>query len=107
MERSKSRYYKTRLRSKGQITLPKDVRDLLRIEDGDNLIFTVRDDGQIILQRQQVVPPDQAWFWTERWQRMEHEVQNDIDSDRLHHYQDVDEAIGALQELENARDPLD
>ena len=24
--------------------------------------------------------PDQAWFWSERWQRMEQEAQADIDA---------------------------
>ena len=84
MERDESRYYRTRLRTKGQITLPKGVRDLLNLEDGDNLIFVVNDDGQIMVQRQQVIPPDQAWFWNERWQRMEHKTQEDIDAGRVH-----------------------
>lgn len=107
MERAESRYYRTRLRSKGQITLPKGVRDLLNLEDGDNLIFVVNDDGQIIVQRQQVIPPDQAWFWNERWQRMEREAQEDIDAGRVHRYANVDEAIVALQELEDAGDSMD
>jgi len=107
MERTESRYYRTRLRSKGQITLPKGVRDLLNLEDGDNLIFAVNDDGEIIVQRQQVIPPDQAWFWKERWQRMEREAQEDIDAGRVQRYANVDEAIGALQELEDARDSMD
>jgi len=45
MEKTESRYYRTRLRSKGRITLPKGVRDLPNLEDGHNLIFSVNDDG--------------------------------------------------------------
>jgi len=107
MEKNDSRYYRTRLRSKGQITLPMGVRDLLNLEDGDNLIFVVNDDGQIIVQRQQVIPPDQAWFWAERWQRLEREAQEDIHAGRVRSYTNVDEAIGALQELEDAADSMD
>jgi len=39
----------------------------------------------IIVQRQQVIPPDQAWFWNERWQRAEWKAQEDIDAGRVHH----------------------
>jgi len=76
------------------------VRDLPNLEDGDNLIFSVKDDGEKIVQRQQVIPPDQAWFWTEHWQRLEHEAQEDFDASSIHRYANVDEAIGALQELD-------
>lgn len=74
---------------------------------GDNLIFAENDDEQIIVQRQQVIPPGQAWFWNERWQRMEREVQDNIGGRRVRRYADVDEAIDALQELENAGDSMD
>lgn len=107
MERAEPRYYRTRLRSKGQITLPKGVRDLLNLVDGDNLIIAVNDDGQIIVQRQQVIPPGQVWFWNERWQRMEREAQEDIEGGRVRRYADADEAIDALQELEDAGDSTD
>ena len=30
-----------------------------------------------------MIPPDQAWFWTERWQRMEQEAQADIEAGSL------------------------
>jgi len=38
------------LTSKGQITLPKKVRDLLRLEPGDRVEFMVQDDGRVLLQ---------------------------------------------------------
>ena len=110
MERVKSveaRRYETRLRSKGQITLPKGIRDLLSLNDGDNLIFAVNDHGQICVYRQQVIPPDQEWFWTERWQRMEREAQEDIEAGRVYHYENADEAIGALKEFADAEDSTD
>jgi antitoxin MazE len=107
MERLETHHYETRLRSKGQITLPKDIRDLLSLKDGDNLIFLVNDNGQICVQRQQVIPPDQAWFWTERWQRMEREAQEDIDAGRVHQFENADEAIGALKEIADAEDTAD
>ena len=35
--------------SKGQITLPKAIRDLLRLGAGDRVDFTVKDDGTVVL----------------------------------------------------------
>ncbi len=36
--------------SKGQITLPKKVRDVLRLEPGDRLDFLIQEDGRVLLQ---------------------------------------------------------
>ena len=35
--------------SKGQITIPKAVRERLRLETGDTVYFDVRDDGSVVL----------------------------------------------------------
>ncbi len=37
------------LTTKGQITLPKAVRDLLRLDAGDRVDFIVTDDGTVVL----------------------------------------------------------
>jgi AbrB family looped-hinge helix DNA binding protein len=37
------------LTSKGQITIPKEVRDALHVDAGDRLQFLVRDDGVVEL----------------------------------------------------------
>jgi AbrB family looped-hinge helix DNA binding protein len=37
------------LTSKGQITLPKAIRDLLRLDTGDRVDFIVKDDGTVVL----------------------------------------------------------
>jgi len=35
--------------SKGQVTIPKQVRDALRVDAGDRVLFVVRDDGVVEL----------------------------------------------------------
>lgn len=37
------------LTSKGQLTLPKAIRDRLRLAAGDQVDFVVRDDGTVVL----------------------------------------------------------
>lgn len=67
---------RTVLRSKGQITLPQQVRREMGIDEGDDLLVTV-EDGRIVLIPAKLIPRDQAWFWTEEWQAGEREVEAD------------------------------
>ncbi len=98
------RKIKTRVRERGQLTLPNEIRELLRIEVGDDLMFRTDADGRVFVERVNIVPADQAWFWTERWQKMERQVQDDIEAGRISRYRDVDEALKALEVPENGGD---
>lgn len=37
------------LTSKGQVTVPKEIRDLLRLGTGDRVDFVVKEDGTVVL----------------------------------------------------------
>ena len=39
----------SRMTTKGQITIPKAVRERLNLEVGDTVYFDVRDDGSVVL----------------------------------------------------------
>jgi AbrB family looped-hinge helix DNA binding protein len=95
-------YFKTRVRPKGQVTLPGEIRDLLGLREGDDLAFSLNEQGQVVISRLEVIPPDQAWFWTEQWQKAEREAQADIDAGRVHRYASADEAVAALEKRANA-----
>jgi antitoxin MazE len=95
---SGSMVYKTRLRRKGQLTVPIEIRDMLNLEEGDDIVFFVNEQGRIFVQQLQTIAPEQAWFWTERWQKMEREVQTDIDADQVQRFKDVEDALTFLGE---------
>lgn len=96
--------YKSRVRAKGQITLPNPVRKLLNLGEGDGVIFYVRE-GRVVIEREQNIDPEQAWFWSERWQQMERAAQSDIDSGRVTEYNSIEEALDALKgQDEDAKD---
>jgi AbrB family looped-hinge helix DNA binding protein len=95
-------YFKTRVRPKGQVTLPGEIRNLLGLNEGDDLAFSLNEQGQVIITRLEVIPPDQAWFWTEQWQKAEREAQADIDAGRVHRYANIDEVVSALEKRANA-----
>lgn len=91
-------YYRTRLRAKGQVTIPGEVRERLNLHEGDDLAFYIDEKGKVVVTRLQTIPPDQAWFWTERWQKMEHEAQDDIDAGRVQLFDNVEDMISWLDE---------
>jgi antitoxin MazE len=77
------------------------------MSEGEDLIFRVDENGQVIVERAINIPASQAWFWTERWQKMEREVQEDIESGRIHHSSNVDEALADLEKTEDAGNPTE
>jgi AbrB family looped-hinge helix DNA binding protein len=93
---AESRTFTTRLRSKGRLTLPVELRSLLQVDEGDDLMFIVDTDGRIVVQHLPTIDPDQAWFWSDRWQKMEHAAQADIDAGRVKRYKSVDDALSEI-----------
>jgi antitoxin PrlF len=55
---------RARLRPKAQLTLPEEVRQALRVGEGDEVEFTVEADGRVTVRGYVSVPTDQAWFFT-------------------------------------------
>ena len=83
------------VRKKAQVTLPQSVRQELGIEEGDFLDIQVRS-GEIVLKVKKLVDKDQAWFWTNRWQQGEKEVEEDIRAGRVYNFPDAKQAVAFL-----------
>ena len=72
------------VQSRGTVALPPQVRRRLSLDlPGAQVRMVERPDGVIELHPVIPVPSDQAWFWTERWQRMEREADADIAAGRV------------------------
>lgn len=76
------------LREKGQVTLPARVRQALHVEAGDEIEFEVLTGGVVAIRGLKMIPADQAWFWSEPWQRGEQEASTDIASGRVETFKD-------------------
>jgi AbrB family looped-hinge helix DNA binding protein len=85
-----------RLRPKGQLTLPDSIRRLAHLDEGDILEVTVEDAG-IVLRAKKLVEADQAWFWTEAWQRGERQASRDILGGRVSPPQGANEFVDSLE----------
>jgi AbrB family looped-hinge helix DNA binding protein len=72
----------TKMTRNYQVTVPKSVREQLGLSQGD--IFSVEAQGSdLVLKRQRLVDADQAWFWTDEWQKGEREADEDIAAGRV------------------------
>lgn len=88
------------LQRRGVLTLPADVRKRHGLDEpGAQVEVVERDDGVIELRPHAAVPVDQAWFWTERWQRMEREADEEIARGELESYDTTEEFLGHLDEV--------
>lgn len=69
---------------RGTLALPPDLRRRHHLDGpGAQVRVVERDDGVIELHPLIAVPVDQAWFWTDRWQAMEREADEDVAAGRL------------------------
>lgn len=72
------------VQSRGTVALPADLRRRLHLDEpGAQLEILEQEDGTIELRPVLPVPADQRWFWTERWQAMEREVDEHVAEGRV------------------------
>lgn len=79
------------LQGRGLIALPADLRRRAGLDQpGAQVEIVERPDGVIELRPTIAVPADQAWFWTERWQQMEREVDEHIARGEVTHHESIE-----------------
>lgn len=66
-------------------------------EPGAQVEVVERDDGVIELHPLLPHRAEQAWFWTERWQAMEQEAEDDIAAGRTETFETADELLADLE----------
>lgn len=93
---SRSEYYVS-LQSRGTIALPAELRKRHRLDEpGAQVRLVEREDGVIELHPLLAVRADQAWFWSERWQAMEREADEDAIAGRLRTFDSPEELFDEL-----------
>lgn len=83
MTASMKRHY-VAVQARGTVALPVELRRRLHLDEpGAQLELLEHDDGRVELRAVLPVPSDQRWFWTERWQAMEREVDAHVAARRV------------------------
>ena len=85
------------IRSNGQITLSAEVRRKAHLKEGDLLNVEIQRDGSINLKPKIVVDRDQAYFWSERWQTGEKQVEQDIQDGRTREFSNIKDMLDDLE----------
>ena len=85
----------TRVRARGQVTIPRDIRERARLEEGDPVDVEVVPEG-ILLKPQKLIDATQAWFWTPAWQAGEREASLDIAEGRLKVFETDEDFLESL-----------
>jgi AbrB family looped-hinge helix DNA binding protein len=65
-----------RVRAKGQLTLPEDLRIAAHLSEGSVFDVELTDEG-ILLRPEKVIDASQAWFWALDW----HDGEREADAD--------------------------
>ena len=82
----------------GQIRIPKKIMIALGIEKGDYVEVDV-EERQIVLKPRKLIDPSQGWYWTKEWQKMEADVDEEIEKDQLSaKFESAEEGLKWLKE---------
>lgn len=87
---------RTRVRGKGQITIPAQIRSAARLSEGDPVEVELTPDG-ILLRPQKLIDSTQAWFWTPAWQAGERAAEGDREAGRSDRFNTDEEFLAALE----------
>lgn len=87
----------TRVRAKGQVTIPREIRERAHLKEGDPVEVEIVPEG-ILLKPQKVVDATQAWFWTPAWQAGEREASLDGAEGRVEIHKTGEDFLDSLDE---------
>ncbi len=85
------------VRAKGQITIPREVREAAHLEEGDPVEVEITREG-ILLRPKKVIDSTQAWFWTPAWQAGESAASADIETGRVEVFESGEDFLARLDE---------
>lgn len=89
------------IQNRGTLALPKGVRERHQLDrPGAQVEVIERADGVIELHPQIAVPLDQAWFWTERWQKRERQVDTLVEAGDLATHDSATDFLAHLDAVE-------
>lgn len=83
------------IRSKGQLTIPAEIREQTHLEEGDPVEVEIVAEG-ILLRPRKVIDATQAWFWMPAWQAGEREAADQLAAGRGETFESGDEFLASL-----------
>jgi bifunctional DNA-binding transcriptional regulator/antitoxin component of YhaV-PrlF toxin-antitoxin module len=88
------------IQGRGTLALPADVRRRHHLDEpGAQVEVVERDDGVIELHPHVPVPADQAWFWKQRSQEREREVDAHIEAGEVDTHETAEDFLAHLERV--------
>lgn len=75
-----------KVRDRNVITIPSEIIKAAGIKPGDDVEIIMEADGSIRLVPVLVIPKDQAWFYSEHWQKAMVEASKEASSGKIKTY---------------------
>jgi hypothetical protein len=85
---------------RGLINLPPDLKRRYALDEPGTQVEVSEGDGVIVLRPHNSVPANQRWFWTDRWQKMEREADQDIEAGHVARFDDIEDFLADLDDGE-------
>ena len=79
-----------------QVTLPKKIREKLKLGEGDLIRLEEGPQG-ILLTPVDTIDRSQAWFWQKEWQEEEKEVDEEIKKGKVKRFKSITDLIRNLK----------
>jgi len=79
-----------KLRSRAQITLPKEAVKELNLKEGDNLSVEVNE-GKVIITPVAIIPKDELWAWSPKIRSAIEKSREEAQKGNLNQYNSVEE----------------
>jgi AbrB family looped-hinge helix DNA binding protein len=80
-----------KVREKYQVTIPEDVRSSIPLKVGERVEVVARG-KEIVIRPVMEVPRDEAWFWTDEWQKQIAKSLDDLKKGKARVFKSVKEA---------------
>lgn len=89
--------HKIFVQKRNLISLPRDIREQLNINEGDVLDVRI-ENNKIIIEPMKLVPSSQAYFWSETSQSDMLEAKNDVESGKIREFSTISEFLDGIKQ---------
>ncbi len=78
-----------------QVTIPKEIVEQVKLKPGDYVEVDLKG-GKIVIVPKQIIDREDAWFWSEEWQKMEREADEALAQGDYKEFENVEDLIRDL-----------
>lgn len=89
--------HKVFVQRRNLISLPRDIREKLDINEGDVLDIRLVD-NKIVIEPMKLVPSSQAYFWADKAQKDMLEAKKDIESGNVREFKNIKEFLDGIEQ---------